>query len=397
MKTAIKAIILSAAALLALTSCKEKPAEYVFLFIGDGMGQAQVAATDSYLSYKAGVLGGEHMCFTQFPITGLATSYSANSRVTDSSAAGTAIASGIKTNNGWLGVDPEENPTGSMAFDFHDMGYKVAVTSSVPVNHATPASFFAAARSRGDYYNISMQIPASGFEFFSGSGFLNYYDENGENGTCEVLAENGYTVCYGQEDYVNAKAEGAEKVILVPAASKGSNASNYTVGHSKDDISLKNVVADAIDFFGDKKPFFVMCEGGEIDWACHNNQSMPMVFDILRMDDAVKVAYDFYLKHPKKTLIVITADHETGGITLGCNGKYHVNWEKSEEIWNAEEEKYETEMTNKEINDALLLGWTSKGHTGAPVPVYAVGKGSEKFTGLYDNTDIIKKILCREK
>ncbi|MCQ2144027.1 MAG: alkaline phosphatase [Bacteroidales bacterium] len=359
------------------------------------MGQAQVAAADSYLSYKNGVLGGEHMCFTQFPVTGLATSFSANSRVTDSSAAGTAIASGIKTNNGWLGVDPEEVPTSSMAFDFHEMGYKVAITSSVPVNHATPASFYAAARSRGDYHNISMQIPDSGFEFFSGSGFLDYYDKNGENGTGEKLAEAGYTICYGQEEYDAAKAEGKDKIVLVPAASKGTNASNYTVGHSKSDITLKDVVTDAIDFFGDKAPFFVMCEGGEIDWACHSNQTMPMISDIFRMDEAVKVAYEFYQKHPKKTLIVITADHETGGISLGANGKYKVDWEKADEIWNDETESYETEMTNEEINAAICVGWTSKGHTGSPVPVYAVGKGAEKFSGVFDNTDIIKKILCR--
>lgn len=397
MKAINRNIIVAAVMMLAtITTGATKPAKYVFLFIGDGMGQAQVAAADSYLSYQNGVLGGEHMCFTQFPITGLATSYSADSRVTDSSAAGTAIASGKKTNNHWLGMDPDGKPTGSMAYEFHKMGYKVAVTSSVPINHATPGAFYGANENRGDYYNISMQIPATGFEFFSGSGFLDYFDKNGENGTCEKMTEAGYTICYGQEEYKEAKADGKEKVILVPAASKGSNASNYTVGHSSDDINLKDVVSDAIDLFGEKNPFFVMCEGGDIDWACHSNQTMPMIYSIFRMDEAIKAAYEFYLRHPKETLIVITADHETGGISLGANGQYAVNWEKADEIWNEEEEKYETTMTNEEINKAIGIGWTSKGHTGSPVPVYAIGKGSETFSGLYDNTDIIKKILCRE-
>lgn len=393
----IKKILFTAAAVLALVSCAEKPAKYVFLFIGDGMGQTQVAAADSYLSYKSGVLGGEHMCFTQFPITGAATNFSADSRVTDSSASGTAIASGIKTNNGWLGVDTEENPTGSMAYEFHKMGYKVAITSSVPVNHATPASFYAASKRRGDYYKISMQIPESGFEFFSGSGFLKYNGPDDQQpGTAEVLEENGYNVCYGQEEYLEAKAAGDGKVILVPSAAKGTNASNYTVGHIDGDLKLADVVDDAIDFLGDKEPFFIMCEGGEIDWACHSNMTMPMIFDIFRFDDAIKSAYEFYKKHPRNTLIVVTADHETGGVSLGGYDKYKVDWEKADEIWDAEKEEYNTDMSNEDINKTILIGWTSKGHTGSPVPVYAIGKGSEKFSGVYDNTDIISKILCRK-
>ena len=145
-----------------------KAPKYVFYFIGDGMGLNQVVATQYYLRSCEGELGITPLCFTQFPYTGIATSYSASSDVTDSAAGGTALATGHKTYNGAIGVAADATPVASIAEKAHRYGAKVGVATSVTINHATPASFYAHQKSRNDYYEIGAQLPASGFEFFAG-------------------------------------------------------------------------------------------------------------------------------------------------------------------------------------------------------------------------------------
>ena len=143
-----------------------------------------------------------------------------------------------------------------------------------------------------------------------------------------------------------------------------------------------------------------MCEGGEIDWMCHANKVMPTVEAVLKFDDAVKVAYEFYLQHPKETLILVTADHKTGGANLGSYGYgYKVNWERMIEQWeNAGKEDNFANMTERnKFNNECGFGWTTNEHNGDHVPIYAIGRGSEKFAGRMDNTDIIKKILPVQK
>jgi alkaline phosphatase len=140
-----------------------------------------------------------------------------------------------------------------------------------------------------------------------------------------------------------------------------------------------------------------MCEGGHIDWAAHSNKVMSSIAGVIEMDDAVKVAYEFYKKHPEETLIVITADHETGGISLG----YGEDWDNSRPKWNVFEEAWNaagqsntlSPEENRRLNAEGHIGWTTSYHTGANVPLYAVGKGAEKFCGRLDNTDIKGKIL----
>ena len=364
----------------------EERAKYIFLFIGDGMGNSHVAATESYLSYKAGKLGGEQLCFTQFPCLGLATTYSANANVTCSSAAGTAIACGAKTNNGMVGVDPEGNNLESMAVALKKDGYKVGIMSSVPINHATPASFYAHNTSRSDNYGISMDIPASDFDFLGGDGFLDLKGKKGDKeATNVVLEKNGYKVCYGTKEF-KASAKKAKKIIFCQEDTRDTEAEQYTSdGGEVVETSLAEVVEMAIDFLGEKKPFFIMCEGGAIDWEAHSNQTMGTIKETLEFDKAVQVAYEFYLAHPDETLIVVTADHETGGIALGSyGGKDVIDWASLEANKGRE---------GRELNAKASIGWTTGGHTGAPVPTYAIGKGAEKFIGRLDNTDIKGKIL----
>lgn len=387
----ILAVICAITVLASLYGCcgntrkDEGRAKYIFLFIGDGMGNSHVAATESYLSYKEGKLGGEQLRFTQFPYLGLATTYSANASITCSSAAGTAIACGTKTNNGMVGMDPEGNHLKSMAFELKEDGYKIGIMSSVPINHATPSSFYAHNKQRSAHYELSQEIPASGFEFFGGAGFLDYRGKDGKaEATDSYLEKNGYKVCYGADEF-SATADNCDKIVFCQPSDRKTDAEQYTTDEKEEaDASLAEIVKLAMDFLGDEEPFFIMCEGGAIDWEAHSNKTMGTIHETIEFDKAVEVAYQFYLAHPDETLIVVTADHETGGIALGANGGGNViDWARLEQ---AEEE-------TKELNAKCSIGWTTGGHTGAPVPTYAIGKGAEKFCGRYDNTDIKGKIL----
>ena len=381
--------------LISTSAFAEKPAKYVFLFIGDGMGCSTVDVAESYLSWKEGKLGGEQLLFTTFPIFGTAINYSADSRVTDSSAAGTAIACGAKTNNSWLGVDPNEQPLESVATALKKKGYKVGIMSTVPLNHATPASFYAHNKSRHASYAILKEIPESGFEYFAGSGMMGFAGNRWkpEPDITGYLEENGYNVVYGKEELAEAIAN-KDKIVFSQIYNKGVEPRSYEGSGSKPegDASLADMVQGALDLFGDKEPFFMAIEGGDIDWGGHANKVMPTVTAIINMDEAIKKAYEFYLKHPKETLIIVTADHETGGIGLGHT--YKVNWEVFENSWI--ERGYTNDLNeaeNRELNEKGLIRWTTGDHTGAAVPVYAIGKGAEKFSGKYDNTDIKGKIL----
>lgn len=391
----ILALIVSAAGCSSNQEMETK-AKYIFLFIGDGMGNSQVAVTESYLSWKAGKHGGEQLSFTQFPIFGTCTSHSANSNITDSSAAGTAIACGEKTNNGYLGVDPEGNPVKSMAYSLKEEGYGIGIISSVPINHATPGSFYGHNIDRGGYYAITQEIPASGFEYFASAGILHYFGPDGNSeSSADLLEQQGYDVCFGKEDFENSSKTN-DRIVLCQEYNKDVEPKNYDSTGNKpaNEISLAEMVKYGIDFLGTEKPFFIMCEGGEIDWACHGNKTMPMIQTTIAFSDAVAVAYEFYRQHPDETLIVVTADHATGGVALGARGRYESRFDELEKSWEENDNSNNLDhKANRELNDRALIGWTSSGHTGEPVPVYAVGKGAGKFSGRIDNTDIKGKIL----
>lgn len=383
--------------LIGFTSCRqqdETKAKYVFLFIGDGMGATHVATAESYLSHKAGKLGSEQLLMTTFPYYGTATTHSADKHVTCSSAAGTAIACGEKANNGTVGINKDSVNIKSVAYCLQEEGYNVGIISSVPVNHATPASFYAHSVNRGNYYEIASQIPGSGFDFFASAGFLDYKDRNGDKDAIDQVIEGqGYTVCYGLEEY-KEKASGKEKVVFCQASSKEESAANYVSdAKTEEDITLAKMVEMGIESLGSEEPFFIMCEGGTIDWAAHDNRTMSMVNDVIAFDQAIKVAYEFYLKHKDETLIIVTADHETGGLTLGA-GSSTINWDELERQWISTDRKDVTDYdTNRRHNKSCSIGWTTGSHTGGAVPVFAIGKGAEKFNGRIDNTDIKGKIL----
>ena len=396
-------LVLLALCVITLVSCAgEKKAKYVFYFIGDGMGFSHISLAEGYKATVEGKVGNEPLCFTQFPVMGMATSYSANKYITCSSAAGTALATGSKTNNGMLGTAPDSSNLTAISYKIHNAGFPVGVTTSVTIDHATPGSFYANSTARSDYYSIGEQLAVSGFEFFGGGGFYGAKDKReAEKSLYDLAAENGYSIAYGVEEYAKAKesaksAEGAQKMILFQQMEKRNNDLPYVTEREEGDLELPQVVEKAIDFLDNSNGFFLMVEGGKIDWAAHSNDLAGTIFEVLDFDQAIAVAYEFYKKHPQETLIVVTADHETGGVTLGRNKGYAYDLSVVKATGLAAEgtdvSNYMNDISKDSLSVVAKIGWTTTSHTGGAVPVFAVGAQSQMFAGRQDNTDIPKRI-----
>ena len=321
----------------ALASGDLESPKYVFLFIGDGMSYPQIQATADYLGALAdddymqaepslddnggAVLDGPvALNFMNFEAAGSAVTYDSNSFAPDSASTATSISTGHKTYSGSINVDE----TGTVAYEtisekLHEqLGWEVGVISSVNLNHATPAAFYAHQASRGDYYEIGEELVASGFEYFAGGGLLDP-DNGGESDNLYDLAEEaGYTVSmdYATHDTVTAD----DKVVLIDEYLADSDAMAYEIDRTDDMWSLADYVEKGIDVLMNDTGFFMMCEGGKIDWACHANDAASTIHDTLALTDAVQVAIDFAAEHPEETLILVTGDHETGGLTIGFAG-----------------------------------------------------------------------------
>mgnify|MGYP000562045005 FL=1 len=319
--------------LLLVLSGYAQQAKYVFYFIGDGMGVNQVQGTELYRGELEGKIGLTPIWFTQFPYATTATTFSATNGVTDSAAAGTALATGNKTQNGTIGMKQDlQTEVSSVAVWAKNKGCRVGVTTSVSVDHATPAAFYAHDPSRGSYYKIGTDLYKAGFDFYAGSDFIDPNNKDNKDGNSENLytmaEKNGYTIARGYKDYLK-KCKKADKMILFQsekASEKDRTAIPYAIDRTKDDLTLADITRSAINFLSKdlSKGFFLMVEGGKIDWACHSNDAATAFHEVADMDEAVKVAYEFYSQHPDETLIVVTADHETGGFVLGT-GAYKLN------------------------------------------------------------------------
>ena len=304
-------------------------AKYVFMFIGDGMGPHQVLSTEMYLAELDGKIGRKPLLMTTFPYSGQVATFSTSSGITDSAASGTCLASGKKTDNGMIGQTPDGTPAISVASQLKEEGWGVGIMTSVTIDHATPSAHYAHTPSRNNYYIIGTQLAESGFDFFGGSGF--YHPQDKENPSApnlyDLCEQNGYVLAGG---YADAKAKiGAEKMIVVPAErladrSRHAGALPYAIDRKEGELSLPKLVEIAIAQMQQHERFFIMAEGGKIDYASHANDGGTVLREVLDFDNAIKVAYDFYMQHPDETLIVITADHETGGMALG-NSDYVLN------------------------------------------------------------------------
>ena len=315
--------------------------KYVFLFIGDGMSYPQFQAASDYLGALAdndeeqalpsvkyddrngAVLDGpKALNFMNFPVAGSAVTYDACSFAPDSASTATSIATGRKTYSGMINVDitgAEEFET--IAEKLHgQQGYKIGIISSVNLNHATPAAFYAHQASRNNYYEIGQELVDSGFEYFAGGGLKKVTGPNKDQESLYDLAEAaGYKVTFTQEEAQAVTAQD-EKVILIDEHLADSDAMAYDMDRQEEQWALADYVAKGIEVLNNDTGFFMMCEGGKIDWACHANDAGATVTDTLALADAVQVAVDFAQEHPAETLILVTGDHETGGLTIGFAG-----------------------------------------------------------------------------
>lgn len=311
-------------------SSGEPRAKYVFLFIGDGMGQAQVNLAQAYLAALDGRIGLDDLSFTRFPEAGFCNTYAHNRLITCSAAAGTALATGNKTNINRISMDPEAtmNLT-SVAAKAKNKGYKVGILTSVSIDHATPAVFYAHQPDRDLYFDIGRELTQSRFDLFAGGGFVQPDSTNGGQtvNLVSLAAENGFNVADTREEFEKL-APGTGKTLILSPRIAGEASMPYYIDMDPGDITLADFTAKAIDLLTSDEGFFMMVEGGKIDWACHANDAATVIQEIIIFSRAIESAVRFYEKHPDETLIIVTADHETGGLALGNHKmKYSSNLE----------------------------------------------------------------------
>ena len=350
-------VLLSLVILALLPSCnnkKEQPQEQpkamnVIYMIGDGMALPQV--------YAAMLASHEKMTFSQFPYIGVVDTHSASNDITDSAAAGTALASDHKTNNAMLGVNPDSIPVKTVLEVMAEQGKETGIVVSSYVTHATPAAFYAKVPHRKQYEEIAVQMAENPYLNLIIGGGMKYFNQRKDSLDLVARMENelGWKV-YDTLDNIDITCKKyavmANDNHMPPAAERGD--------------FLPRAVKTALKTLDSaENGFFLMVEGSQIDFACHGNDSTWMMDEMLDFDYAIKVALD-YAKEKGNTLVVVTADHETGGLTLpDPQGKY----------------------TN------VVFDYSTGSHTCLPVLVYAYGPGAEQFTGWMQNTELKGKIL----
>ena len=328
MKKRILSLLLTATWVVAAMA--QGQVKYVFYFIGDGMGVNQINVTETYQAALKGRIGIEPILMASLPVVGLVNTYSATNGVTDSAAGGTALASGKKTKNGAIGMlEDLQTPCTSIAAWAKNAGKAVGVATTVAITHATPASFFGHQPNRNMYYELGQDLCQSGFDFFAGADFHPPFKKEGEPSLHEQARAAGYTIVKGYKEY-EKKGRKADKLILLQSDKQneklGSEQLPYALDQTKDDLTLEQITRAGINYLMSKNTdgFFFQIEGGMIDWACHRNDIGSCIAEVLDMDKAVKVAYEFYQQHPDETIIVISADHETGGMAMGV-GPYEIH------------------------------------------------------------------------
>ena len=314
-----------------------KPAKYVFLFVGDGMGLPQVSSAEIY---AGAIKGGKHpeaprsLSFTSFGAQGITTTHDASSFITDSASAGTAFATGHKTLNGTISMDIDgKEKYKSIATMAKEKGMKVGIVSSVSIDHATPAVFYANTPSRKMMYEIGLQLADSGFDYFGGGSVIDPDGkkskmENKPGNLFEYATNKGYTIVKSKKDFSRLKP-GNGKVWAVTEEVADDSSMLYEIDRASNVLSLNDFTRKGIELLDNEKGFFMMVEGGKIDWACHANDGMSAIRDIFSFDEAIKSALQFAENHPEETLIVVTGDHECGGMTVGFAGtKYDTFFQK---------------------------------------------------------------------
>ncbi len=309
--------------------------KYVFVFIGDGMSYPQIQSAAYYTGKDAAgivdvVKKSENpsdspemkaLSFYQFPIAGSASTYDATSFAPDSASTATSIFTGYKTHSSSINVDiTKKIKYRTIAEQLRDQKkYKIGVISTVNLNHATPAATYAHQASRKSNYPIGQELVSSNFEYFAGGALMDPQDKNKDKTSIYDLAKNaGYKVCFDQKSA--AALKNGDKVLVIAETLADSDSMSYDNDRKEGEWALRDYVRKGIEVLDNKTGFFMMVEGGKVDWACHANDARSSIADTLALSEAVEEAISFYNKHPKETLILVTADHETGGLTIGYAG-----------------------------------------------------------------------------
>ncbi len=350
-------LILSAVALLAAGANAQPktnvPVKNVIFLIGDGMGLAQ--------AYAAMDASPEPLVFERAQYVGLAKTFSASSKVTDSAASGTALATGTKTYNGAISVDVDKKPLKTILEKAEDKGLATGIIATYEITNATPAVFIAHNASRKNEEDIAADFLKTDVDVFIGGGRDKFAKRSDGDNLIPKLEAKGYQVVYKMED--------AQKITKGKIAGLMADRHMPSMAQGRGDY-LPQATALALQVLKNNSPkgFFIMIEGSMIDGGGHANDAEKIISETLDFANAVKVAFDFADKNPG-TLVVVTADHETGGLSLPA----------------------------KSGGKELGYEFGTKSHSGIMVPVYAYGAGSQNFTGIMDNTDLNKRMCAALK
>ena len=420
-----------------------QPPRYVFLLIGDGLGDVQAEAAESALACSP----GDQLLFQTFPVRGWQRTRSASDRVTDSPAAATAMACGVRTDNPKVGLAPDGTPLCSIAWRAHRRGRKVGILSDIGIDHATPAAFYARVGHRKQYAAIAAQMAACPFAFMGGSAMIGLQPETPSDLDPQALAvANGFTLVTNRAGL--AQIQTGQRIFAHQSPSpRDRRALPWAIHATSNDLTLAEFASAAIRHLQDA-PFFIMIEGGQIDYACHANDLGTMVREVERFNDMLRVCLDFARQHTDQTLIVVTGDHETGGLKPVWRSKgdprrvlrqrHPGEWivarlqplverqgpfsEAADELDAALGELAFTPKQRRQLEvlwrrtlngrgqpseRALAFTieagrryvanagyrFTTQVHTRRDVPVYAFGIGADRISGTYDNTGIFDRLL----
>ncbi len=307
-----------------IESTSTKIPKYIFLFIGDGMSYPQVQAASYYLGANTGEGGvvSQKLGFMDFPVAGSAETFDSTSFCPDSASTATSISTGYKTYSGVINMDTSYTISYETISEKlkKQLGYKIGIITSVNLNHATPAAFYAHQKTRNNYYEIGLEMIESGFDYFAGGALLRPTGNNKDQTDIYELAEkSGYNVVKTQEEAAALRTGDGKSIIIAEKLADG-DAIPYEMDAAENEWVLADYVKKGIEMINNNKGFFMMVEGGKIDWACHANDAAATIHDTIAFGKAVDVAVEFYNKYPEDTLILVTGDHETGGLTIGFAG-----------------------------------------------------------------------------
>ena len=326
----------------------------IIFMVGDGMGLSQLSSAYFY--------GDKEPNFSRFPIVGLSKTRSGSHKITDSAAGATAFSTGQKTYNGAIGVDMDSNAVETITEELANKDWSIGFVSTSSITHATPASFYSHVSSRAMQEEIAKDLAYSEVDFIAGGGYSWFINRSDSINYFDTLMDQGFFI---DTNSLFTLADNKQAKLAYLLAADGFQPKHLGRGNFLTDATNRG-----IEFLDAKEePFFLMIEGSQIDWGGHANIGEYVIQEVLDFDLAVGAALD-YASRQGNTLVVVTADHETGGFTMA-----------------AEQKTMPFKVVNRDYN-TLSPSFSTAGHSCTMVPVLAAGPYSEKFSGIYENTNI---------